>query len=99
MFAVSESYRSLTFIVQINEGVGFNAVNINRFLYDLRTIKGIFVTSNLTGIIIGDLFKDSATSIVVTEGYVLVFAVIIRSKLTTFPSKLFDTADRGRMES
>jgi len=60
--AVSNTYRSLTFIVQINEGVGFNAVNINRFLYDLRTIKGIFVTSNLTGIIIGDLFKDSATS-------------------------------------
>ena len=95
--AVSNTYRSLTFIVQINECVGFNAVNINRFLYDLRSIQRVLMPSNFAGVIICDLFENSATCFVITEGNILVFAVIVRSKLTTFPSKLFGTANRRRI--
>ena len=35
------------FVVQIDQRIRLGSVNINRFFYDLCSVEGIFVTSNL----------------------------------------------------
>ena len=93
MFAVSEPYRSLRLIIQIDKCIRFDTVNTNGFFYNLASVKCVFVTDCLARVTIDNFFEDSVTLIIVSESNSSVLAVKVRFKLTTFPCEDFVAAD------